>query len=134
MIWQEISSGLPEGIGASQYGAFSSLALSPADDALVLVGTELGEIYRTQDAGNTWEPAKGIPEPATRRTYPPLITFDPLASEIVYAILSRPVHSELVANTLYKSVDSGASWFAIKELRNNERYLELAVEPSRNYS
>lgn len=100
LTWQEISSGLPEGIGASQYGAFSSLALSPANDVLVLVGTELGEIYRTQDAGSTWESANGIPEPATRRTYPPLITFDPLASEIVYAILSRPVHSDPLANYL----------------------------------
>jgi len=127
--WEDISRGLPEGIGRF-YGAFSSLALSAADDSVLLVGTELGQIFRSADRGDSWEGAQGIPEPATRRTHTPVVVFARGLPEAVYAIISRPVHSNLTTNTLFKSLDSGQSWFAVKELKDNEKYLELRVEES----
>ncbi len=51
--WEDISVGLPPGIGASRFGAFSTVAVSPADDSLLLVGTELSEIFRSPDGGAT---------------------------------------------------------------------------------
>ena len=125
--WEDISRGLPEGIGRF-YGAFSSLALSPADDSVLLVGTELGELFRSADRGDTWEGAQGLPQPATRRTQAPVVVFAGGFPETAYAIISRPVHSHLTTNTLFKSLDSGQSWFAVKKLRDNEEYLELRVE------
>ncbi|MCZ6486178.1 MAG: hypothetical protein O6826_10825, partial [Acidobacteria bacterium] len=86
--WEDISSGLPEGIGRF-YGAFSSLALSPADDSVLLVGTELGEIFRSADRGDSWAAATGVPGPATRRTHTPVIVFANGFPETVYAIISR---------------------------------------------
>ncbi len=125
--WEDISRGLPEGIGRF-YGAFSSLALSPADDSVLLVGTELGELFRSADRGDTWEGAQGLPQPATRRTHVPLVVFASGFPETVYAIISRPVHSHLTTNTLFKSLDAGQSWFAVKKLGDNEEYSELRVE------
>ncbi|MFB3068925.1 MAG: WD40/YVTN/BNR-like repeat-containing protein, partial [Acidobacteriota bacterium] len=97
--WEDINRGLPEGIGRF-YGAFSSLALSPADDSVLLVGTELGEIFRSADRGDSWAAATGVPGPATRRTHTPLVVFASGFPETVYAIISRPVHSHLTTNTL----------------------------------
>ena len=95
---------------------------------MLLVGTELGELFRSADGGDSWEGPQGIPEAATRRTHAPVVVFVQGFPETVYAIISHPVHSHLTTNTLFKSLDSGQTWFAIKKLRDNEEYLELRVE------
>ena len=129
ITWERFAVGMPlSRTGAFEFASLPTLALAPEDDSHILVGTELGDLLLTTDGGVTWNRPQGLPEPATRRTDAPVIAFDRSVPQTVFAIVARPIHSERIANTLYKSSDGGITWILAEQLKDNERYYAIRVE------
>jgi len=84
---------LPEALDAPIF----ALAVSPADNQLVLAGTQTGSIYRSHDGGHSWAPVRRDPGHAVLS-----IAFSPAKTGLVLA-------GTRGAGVL-RSADSGQTW------------------------
>ncbi len=88
----------------------SSIAVHPADDSVLLCGSQNGVLIRSIDAGQNWMEVYNAQNTAVRIAF---IQFKPLDSSVVYAGTINWMTSEV---KLIKSTDSGAAWVEVSRL------------------
>jgi photosystem II stability/assembly factor-like uncharacterized protein len=82
-----------------------ALAVSPSDPALVMVGTDSGTIYRSNDGGTTWAvAAHGLGRGVTT------IQYSPFKVGLIYAGTR--------SDGLWRSTDSGQTWARLAGIPN----------------
>ncbi len=111
-----------QGLGAGGGGAWEDGgAVHPADPNIVLAGTDVGGLYRSDDGGETWSTAMtGIALPDIQRQVYGISTalFDPTDPNVVY----------LATRGLFKSSDAGRSWSG-KMQPNWDGLFAIAIDP-----
>ena len=116
--WQELTSGLPQGIGVQ------AITVDPSDSNLIYAGTHDGP-YRSLDGGDSWQ---RLPFPEGPQVWS--IAVHPQEPRILYAGTS-PLG-------IYRSEDRGESWTRIYAPDAPEpvkmdfpcRVMRLAADPS----
>lgn len=104
--------------------------VSPDDPQVIYTASAVGHIFRSTDGGNRWESVtRGLPVPFVRPTRPPLLVIRSGAPTIIYALLSMPVHSGLIENRLYRSLDEGEHWQELKRLPENWHFFSMTLDP-----
>jgi photosystem II stability/assembly factor-like uncharacterized protein len=77
----------------------SALAVHPRDESIMLLGTEHGEVYRTEDGGSIWHPVGNAGSgPVT------VLSFNPRQPRWVFLGRLGP------AGGVWRSTDAGQSW------------------------
>jgi photosystem II stability/assembly factor-like uncharacterized protein len=89
-------------------GRVNTVAIKPNDNNILLIGTPNGGIYRSTNAGSTWEAVfdnAGVMAVST-------ITFDKANPNIVYAGTGDVAHTgySYYGAGIYKSIDAGITW------------------------
>jgi photosystem II stability/assembly factor-like uncharacterized protein len=119
--WKEISEGIPiEGRGRI------GIAVAPANHNRVyaIVDAQKGEVpegglFVSNDAGTTWTRTSSDKRVWDRGWYFEKVAVDPKNSDIVY-----------VSNTsVYRSIDAGKTWTAIKGAPGGDDYHQLWINP-----
>ena len=117
--WRQLSGGLPDGI------IQANLAIAPSSTRRLIasVGTSTGvNLYRTDDAGDSWAIVTKDPRPAGRIGGGDLSVprFDPKNPDVVY-----------VASTVsWKSTDGGKTWSAFRGAPGGDDYQNVWVSPN----
>jgi photosystem II stability/assembly factor-like uncharacterized protein len=117
--WQQLSGGLPAGI------IQSNLAIAPSNPNRLMASVAVQgavNLYRSDDAGNTWEIITKDPRPAGRIGGGDLCVprFDPKNPEVV-----------IVASTVsWKSVDGGKTWNAFRGAPGGDDYQNVWINPN----
>jgi len=107
-------------LGPGGGGAFNFAAVSPANPDIVMFGSDVGGLYRSEDGGETWQLKNdAIVDPRARAQAYGVsgIAFAPSSPNIVY----------VGAGGVIKSIDSGRSW-QVKNLDLN--LAATTVDPS----
>jgi photosystem II stability/assembly factor-like uncharacterized protein len=81
----------------------SAVEIAQANSKIVLVGTEKGGIYRSQDGGNTW--SEDLAGPALPGFTVTRILTSPANAQTVYATVAN-----FHASHVFRSNDAGATW------------------------
>jgi photosystem II stability/assembly factor-like uncharacterized protein len=103
--WVEVSNDLTDGDDGSTYHTISTLAVSQADEDLVLAGTDDGHVHISLDAGETWnEISEGLPKRWVTR-----VAADPNYTDVIYVTLSGFRWDEPISH-VYRSSDLGQTW------------------------
>jgi photosystem II stability/assembly factor-like uncharacterized protein len=114
--WKEISAGIPaEGRG------HIGIAVAPANRNRIYAAVDAkeGGVFRSDDAGATWIRLSADKRLWDRGWYFEKITVDPKNADIVY-----------VMNTsVYRSLDAGKTWTAIKGAPGGDDYHQLWINP-----
>ena len=92
-------------------GRVNTIALSPADENLILIGSATGGIWRSQDGGKTFVPVSDNKADLAVGS----IAFCAGTPNIVYAGMGDPVYGFL-GNGVLKSTDKGGSWKKCNDL------------------
>jgi photosystem II stability/assembly factor-like uncharacterized protein len=117
--WQQLSGGLPAGI------IQSNLAIAPSNTNRLIATVAVPgavNIYRSDNAGSTWEIITKDPRPAGRIGGGDLSVprFDPKNAEVV-----------IVASTVsWKSVDGGKTWAAFRGAPGGDDYQNVWINPN----
>lgn len=90
-----------------------TLAVSPTNPALLLAGTDIGEIFRSADQGESWELILSTPLAGTIMN----ITWDLLQAGTIYAA---------TLDGFYKTTDGGNEWTEL----NGKRGTSIAIDPT----
>ncbi|MDQ3818401.1 MAG: hypothetical protein M3362_12100, partial [Acidobacteriota bacterium] len=114
--WQQLTNGIPtEGLG------HIGIAVAPTNHLRVyaIVDAKAGGLYRSDDAGATWTLISDDKRIWGRGWYFCKVTVDPKNADTVY-----------VSNTsLYRSVNAGKNWTAIKGAPGGDDYHQLWIYP-----
>ena len=94
--WTICQGGLPPDIYCA------AIKVSPLASELIFVSEKNGPVYKSLDAGDSWEALSGLPPGG----YVEEIACDPVDPDIIYIIVSNE-------RGLYKSTDGGQSWHNI---------------------
>ena len=126
--------GAPEGLAAPQAAIWSSYPIfggnmesmvgDPANGQVFYVGTESAGVYKTADAGETWQPARSGLPPAGKVIS---LQVDPQNPNIVYAGTGAYASTDAVG-IIWRSIDAGATWTNITHNMQNGTFVE-AYEP-----
>lgn len=92
-------------------GDVRSLVIDPQDPSRIYFGTIDGQIYASNDGGETWSRLAGFNRPGL---YMDHIIVDPRDSRVLYAAAHR--HKE--PGGFFKSTDGGQTWKEAKEFKN----------------
>jgi len=117
--WRQLTKGLPtfeQGLGRI------GIAVAPSDSNTVYAtvdSTQLGGIYRSDDAGESWRRVGADRRAWARGSDFAEIDVDPRNKEIVYA----------TAIAAYKSTDGGKNWTAFKGAPGGDDYHTLWINP-----
>ncbi|HHG84991.1 MAG TPA: hypothetical protein ENJ82_09615, partial [Bacteroidetes bacterium] len=89
-------------------GRINAIAIDPNNNSIILVGCAAGGIFKTTDAGSTWNP---IFDDAGQLAIGD-ITFEPGNSQVIYAGTGDPNISgyPVIGDGIYKSTDAGNTW------------------------
>ncbi len=93
---------LPMGGNEEMRGAGNRLVVSPHDSNLLLFGSRQNGLWRSLDAGMTWNPVPGFPTPSHSKIGILAIAFDPNHASQIYA--------SVYGDSLYESTDGGNTW------------------------
>lgn len=86
-------------MGSLPTSAEATLVLIDPEQPARVYAADAATLYRSNDAGQTWEPAsQGLPEPVAA------LALDPRQSDRLYALTAT--------GTLYRSDDGASSWAA----------------------
>ena len=120
-ILQSLNGGLDwQDLTPADFTNPSSIAVHPANDLVLLCGSQNGVLIRSIDAGQNWTEVYNAQNTAVRIAR---IQFKPLDSSVMYAGTENWMTSEI---KLLKSTDSGATWVEVSRLPST--YLrDLAV-------
>jgi len=111
------------------YGTLTTLAISPADTGCYYAGTDDGRVWRSQNAGGTWENiSAGLPVRYVTRVTP-----DPVDPNVVYATLSGFGQDEHLSH-VFRSADRGGNWTSISANLPDAPANDIVVDPTDNQS
>ncbi|GHC48908.1 hypothetical protein GCM10008083_10420 [Ulvibacter litoralis] len=108
--WTAISGDLSNGTNSGNltFGTITTIDVSPIDTNLIFVGTDDGNVWRTDDGGVTWEQlSANLPERWVTK-----VKADPYESERVYVTFSGYRYGEDGGHVFY-SEDRGETWIDI---------------------
>lgn len=107
--WAPVSGDLSTNPGALvNYGTLTTVAISNADSNLFLAGTDDGKVWRSQNAGGSWEDiTAGLPGRYVTR-----VAADPLDPQLVYVTFSG-FGQDLHDPRVFLSTDRGSTWSSI---------------------
>ncbi|HXN20517.1 MAG TPA: hypothetical protein VN875_19435 [Candidatus Binatus sp.] len=114
--WQQLTAGLP-----SERVGRIGIAVAPSNSNLLfaIVDAKEGGLYRSDDAGASWQKTSGDHRVWGRGWYFCHVVVDPKDSETVY-----------VSNTsLYRSTDGGKNWTSIRGAPGGDDYHQLWIYP-----
>ena len=117
--WHQLTKGLPtfeQGLGRI------GITVAPSDPKTLYAtvdATQLGGIYRSDDAGESWRRVSTDRRPWARGSDFAEIDVDPRNKEIVYT----------AAIAAYKSIDGGKTWTAFKGAPGGDDYHTLWINP-----
>ena len=128
--WTPLNQGLPLGADGQRVVPIKGVVLHPHDPKVAYVATELHGIFKTEDEGKSWRAInRGLPIPPAHRTYAPHLVISPENPDTLVAAIGYPVHSHLIRNLLYQSLDGGGSWTQLDvALPENVRVLSLELD------
>lgn len=107
--WQRASRALPSAATAR----FSAIAVAPSNPALVVAGTDQGELFRLDFARQADEQTSW-PGVQPRAGFITSLTFDPQDNNIVYA-----TYGTFGGAHIWKSTNGGATWLALDNAAND---------------
>jgi len=106
------------------YGTISTLAISAPDSNVCYAGTDDGRVWRSPNAGATWnEISAGLPVRYVSRVTP-----DPFNSAVVYVTLSGFGQDDPLPH-VFRSNNSGATWTSISGNLPDAPANDLVVDP-----
>jgi photosystem II stability/assembly factor-like uncharacterized protein len=128
--WTPLNQGLPLGADGQRVVPIKGVVLHPHDPKVAYVATDLHGIFKTADEGKTWKAINtGLPIPPAHRTYAPHLVISPENPNKLVTAIGYPVHSHLIRNLLYQSLDGGGSWTQLDvALPENVRVLSLELD------
>ncbi|MEV8531385.1 RICIN domain-containing protein [Streptomyces sp. NPDC051211] len=102
---------LPFKLGANEHGrgAGERLAINPADNRTLLLGTRKNGLWRSTDHGVTWSQVASFPvkDGASSGAGIAFVTYGPAGSKTVYVGVADK------STSLYRSTDGGSTWQAV---------------------
>ncbi|WP_030709150.1 RICIN domain-containing protein [Streptomyces sp. NRRL F-2580] len=102
---------LPFKLGANEHGrgAGERLAVNPADNGTLLLGTRKNGLWRSTDHGVTWSQVSSFPvkDGASSGAGVTFVTYGPAGSRTVYVGVADK------STSLYRSTDGGSTWQAV---------------------
>jgi photosystem II stability/assembly factor-like uncharacterized protein len=107
--WTTVDTALtagPEGPFQEPYGTTTVVTPARSDPAVMYMGTAEGLLWRSADAGGSWEPLDPGEDPAGAVT---LIAVDPADADVAHAVFSD-VSGERPPARLMVTSDGGSSW------------------------
>ena len=106
-----------------------SLAISPSDRDILYIGGPSSGVYRSTDAGQTWQWIGGewwtIPGAALRGT---ALTVDVQDAKHVIAATAYQVGDEMVGGNIYETYNAGLTWVKVAEANGVIDHLVLNDE------
>lgn len=107
--WSPLSTDLTTTPGAAVvYGTISTVAIAAPDTNLYLAGTDDGRVWRSTNAGATWQDVStGLP-----KRYVTCVVADPNTAGLVYVSFSG-FGQDLHDPRVFRSTDAGLTWTAI---------------------
>jgi photosystem II stability/assembly factor-like uncharacterized protein len=107
------------------YGTMTTLDISPLSPRVYYAGTDDAKVWRSRDAGATWEDiSAGLPVRHVTR-----VTADPADSNVVYVTHSGFGLDELLAH-VHRSTDMGTTWTPIAGNLPDAPANDILVDPS----
>ncbi len=108
--WTPISEDLSKGPGGGSqvYGTLTSISVSPLDPNLIYVGTDDGNVWRTDDQGGQWT----LLSDALPLRWVTSVRADPKDAEVAYVTFSGYRYN-LTTPHVFKTEDRGATWRSI---------------------
>lgn len=103
---------------ASAAQAPYNIAICPYNPNILLIGSDMESVYRTEDGGVTWSfSGDGLKSVGTQG-----LAFYPDENNIAFAIMGKPVSDDAfqgirLGQGIYKSTDLGKTWEYILPLR-----------------
>ncbi len=117
-VYGSVYDGPYESWGIGGGGAMSSFSMSPYDTNLWFVGTDMGTLFRSIDAGGHWSPISQtevvFSADLPRACY---VGFSPRANIVFFA------RSHAWSTTEYRSTDYGVTWDEISLPLNDTEYI-----------
>ncbi|MFF7160914.1 RICIN domain-containing protein [Streptomyces sp. NPDC008086] len=102
---------LPFKLGANEdgRGAGERLAINPADNGTLLLGTRKNGLWRSTDHGVTWSQVSSFPvkDGASSGAGVSFVTYGPAGSKTIYVGVADR------STSLYRSTDGGSTWQAV---------------------
>ncbi|WP_171116599.1 MULTISPECIES: RICIN domain-containing protein [unclassified Streptomyces] len=102
---------LPFKLGANEdgRGAGERLAVNPADNGTLLLGTRKNGLWRSDDHGVTWRQVSSFPvkDGASSGAGISFVTYGPAGSKTIYVGVNDR------STSLYRSTDGGSTWQAV---------------------
>lgn len=93
---------------STRYGV-TALALAPSDPTLLYAGSDMGGLFRSTDAGASWDTVWAQAPDGSVSNHVSDIRFDPHSAEIVYVAVYSYIGSWQPGG-VYKSIDGGVTW------------------------
>lgn len=116
--------------GGADHPGIHSVCVDPRDSKHVLVGVSCGGVWRTRDAGTTWQ----IAGSGMRAEFmPPERQFEPNVQDPHMVTQCRSSPDTLWVqhhNGIFKSTDGGASWSEITDVKPSTFGFAVAVHPN----
>ncbi len=108
-------------------GRLNAIAIDPNNPSTILVGAVTGGIFKTTDAGNSWNPIFDDNNSLAMGD----ITFEPGSSQVVYAGTGdQNIGGYMfIGNGVYKSTDAGTTWNNIG-LQNTRITSRILIDPN----
>jgi len=116
--------------GAGGGGAFFSPSLSPLDPGALYLSTDMGTVFHSANGGALWD-SYAFSNLQGGRLARMQFTSDP---SVLYILDGRVDYLEYLGGAIFKSVDSGSSWFRLTSdpsLNNDATRKKLRSDPAR---
>ncbi len=116
--------------GGYDYPGIHSICVDPRDSRQLTLGISIGGVWRSEDAGQSWEPRT---EGMFAVYVPPDLRADP-NSQDPHRLVQSPSHPEVFwaqhHNGVFRSVDAGISWREISGVSPSVFGFAVEVHPS----
>ncbi len=124
--WNPISEDLTDGGGNGNlaFGTITTISVSPFDSEIIMVGTDDGNVWITENGGNNWNNiSDGLP-----KFWITQVELDPVELEVAYVTISGFRFNDETAH-VFKTTDSGNSWSPISGELPNIPVNDIIINP-----